>query len=65
METVVGKAERSHNVLLIIDVQVGLVKTEIRAGVLSRIETLLSRARACGDQPHSGRRMRGPDESRL
>jgi hypothetical protein len=63
METVVGKAQRSHNVLLIIDVQVGLVKTEIRAGVL--IETLLSRARACGDQPHSGRPMRGPDESRL
>jgi len=47
METVVGKAERSHNVLLIIDVQVGLVElipAEIQAGVLSRIETLLSRA---------------------
>jgi nicotinamidase-related amidase len=51
METVAGKAERSHNVLLIIDVQVGLVKlipAEIRSGVLSRIETLLSRARASG-----------------
>jgi nicotinamidase-related amidase len=47
METVAGKAERSHNALLIIDVQVGLVKlisAEIRAGVISRIETLLSRA---------------------
>jgi len=47
METVVGKAERSHNALLIIDVQVGLVElipAEIQAGVLSRIETLLSRA---------------------
>jgi nicotinamidase-related amidase len=51
METVAGKAERSHSALLIIDVQVGLVKlipAEIRAGVLSRIETLLSRARASG-----------------
>ena len=51
METVAGKAERSHNALLIIDVQVGLLKlipAEIRAGVLSRIETLLSRARASG-----------------
>jgi nicotinamidase-related amidase len=51
METVAGKAERSRNALLIIDVQVGLVKlipAEIRAGVLSRIETLLSRARASG-----------------
>ena len=51
METIAGKAERSHNALLIIDVQVGLVKlipAEIRAGVLSRIETLLSRARASG-----------------
>ena len=51
METVAGKAERSHNALLIIDIQVGLVKlipAEIRAGVLSRIETLLSRARASG-----------------
>jgi nicotinamidase-related amidase len=51
METVAGKAERPDNALLIIDVQVGLVKlipAEIRAGVLSRIETLLSRARASG-----------------
>jgi nicotinamidase-related amidase len=51
METVAGKAERSDNALLIIDVQVGLVNlipAEIRAGVLSRIETLLSRARASG-----------------
>ena len=51
MEAFAGKAERSHNALLIIDVQVGLVKlipAEIRAGVLSRIETLLSRARASG-----------------
>lgn len=51
MDTVAGKAERSRNALLIIDVQVGLVKlipTEIQAGVLSRIETLLSRARASG-----------------
>jgi nicotinamidase-related amidase len=51
METVAGKAERSDNALLILDVQVGLVKlipAEIRAGVLSRIETLLSRARASG-----------------
>jgi nicotinamidase-related amidase len=49
MEIFAGKAERSHNALLIIDVQVGLVKlipAEIRAGVISRIETLLSRARA-------------------
>jgi len=51
METVAGKAKRSHNALLIIDVQVGLVKlipADIRAGVISRIETLLSRARASG-----------------
>ena len=51
MDAFAGKAERSHNALLIIDVQVGLVKlipAEIRAGVLSRIETLLSRARASG-----------------
>jgi nicotinamidase-related amidase len=51
METVVGKAERSNNALLIIDVQVGLVKlipAEIRAGVISRIETLLFRARTSG-----------------
>ncbi len=51
METVAGKAERSHNALLIIDVQVGLVElipAEIRGGVISRIETLLSRARASG-----------------
>ena len=51
MEIVAAKAKRSQNALLIIDVQVGLVKlipAEIRAGVLSRIETLLSRARASG-----------------
>ena len=51
METVAGKATGSRNALLIIDVQVGLVKlapAEIRAGVISRIETLLSRARASG-----------------
>ena len=51
METVAGKAERSHNALLIVDVQVGLVNlipAEIRAGVLFRIEALLSRARASG-----------------
>jgi nicotinamidase-related amidase len=51
METVAGKAKRSHNALLIIDVQVGLVKlipAETRDGVISRIETLLSRARASG-----------------
>ena len=42
---------QSRAALLIIDVQVGLVKlipAEIRAGVISRIETLLSRARASG-----------------
>jgi nicotinamidase-related amidase len=51
METVAGKAERPDNALIIIDVQVGLVKlipAEIRAGVLSKIETFLSRARASG-----------------
>jgi nicotinamidase-related amidase len=51
MEIVAAKAKRSQNALLIIDVQVGLVKlipAEIRAGVLSRIETLLCRARASG-----------------
>jgi nicotinamidase-related amidase len=51
METVAGKAKRSHNALLIIDVQVGLVNlipTEIRAGGICRIEALLSRARASG-----------------
>jgi nicotinamidase-related amidase len=51
MEAVAGKGEQSHNALLIIDIQVGLVKLipfEIRAGVLSRIEVLLSRARASG-----------------
>jgi nicotinamidase-related amidase len=49
METVPESPSRSHNALLIIDVQVGLVElipAEIQAGVLSRIETLLSRARA-------------------
>lgn len=51
MEAVAGKGVRSHSALLIIDIQVGLVKlipAEIRSGVLSRIETLLSRARASG-----------------
>ena len=51
METVAGKAERSHNALLIIDVQVGLVNlipAEIRAGVLFRIEALLSGTHASG-----------------
>lgn len=51
MGTFAGKVERAQNALLIIDVQVGLVKlipAEIRAGVISRIETLLSRARASG-----------------
>jgi len=49
METVPESPSRSHNALLIIDVQVGLVElihAEIQAGVLSRIETLLSRAHA-------------------
>jgi nicotinamidase-related amidase len=48
MKTVVGKAERSDSALLIIDVQIGLVElipAQILAGVLSRIGTLLSRAR--------------------
>jgi nicotinamidase-related amidase len=48
METV---AKKPRNALLIIDTQVGLVElipAEIRAGVISRIETLLSRARASG-----------------
>jgi len=43
--------QEPRNALLIIDVQVGLVElipAEIRAGVLSKIETLLSRARASG-----------------
>ena len=47
METVAENC----NALLIIDVQIGLVElipAEIRAGVLSKIETLLSRARASG-----------------
>jgi nicotinamidase-related amidase len=51
METVAENPARSRNALLIVDVQVGLVKlipAEIRAEVLSRIETLLSRARASG-----------------
>ncbi|MFZ0734717.1 MAG: cysteine hydrolase family protein [Candidatus Sulfotelmatobacter sp.] len=44
-------SRKPRNALLIIDVQVGLVKlipAEVRAGVISRIETLLSRARASG-----------------
>jgi nicotinamidase-related amidase len=51
METVGAKSARPLNALLIIDVQVGLVELmppEIRASVLPRIETLLSRARASG-----------------
>jgi nicotinamidase-related amidase len=51
METVPGNPARSRNALLIIDVQVGLVELipgEIRASILPRIETLLSRARASG-----------------
>ena len=51
METVAENPARSRNALLIVDVQVGLVKlipAEIRAEVLSTIETLLSRARASG-----------------
>ena len=49
MKDVAQNPAHSGNALLIIDVQVGLVElipTEIRAGVLSKIETLLSRARA-------------------
>ena len=49
METVPEKPSRSRDALVIIDVQVGLVElipADIQAGVLSRIETLLSRARA-------------------
>ena len=49
METVGAKSARSCNALLIIDVQVGLVElmpAEIRASVLPRIETLLSKARS-------------------
>jgi nicotinamidase-related amidase len=51
METVTEKPARPRNALLIIDVQVGLVElipAEIRSSVLSRIKTLLSRARAAG-----------------
>jgi nicotinamidase-related amidase len=51
METVAGKTKRSQNALLIIDVQVGLVKlipAEIRVEVISKIETILSRARSSG-----------------
>ena len=51
METAAEKPVRSRNALLIIDVQVGLVElmpTEIKASILPRIETLLSRARASG-----------------
>jgi nicotinamidase-related amidase len=51
METFAENPARSRSALLIIDVQVGLVElipAQLRAGVLSRIETLLSRARASG-----------------
>jgi nicotinamidase-related amidase len=51
VETLVEQRTRSHNALLIIDVQVGLVElipAEIRASVLPKIESLLSRARASG-----------------
>jgi nicotinamidase-related amidase len=51
METVAENPARSRNALLIIDIQVGLVELipgEIRTRVLSRIETLLSKARATG-----------------
>jgi len=64
METVAENPARSRNALLIVDVQVGLVKlipAEIRAEVLSRIETLLSRARASGTPviyiQHDGQRV--------
>jgi nicotinamidase-related amidase len=49
METAAEKPARSRTALLIIDVQVGLMElipAEIWASVLSRIDTLLSRARA-------------------
>jgi nicotinamidase-related amidase len=51
MGTVAENPARSHDAVLIIDVQIGLVKlipTEIRASVLIKIETLLSRARTSG-----------------
>ncbi len=47
----VGKPAGARNALLIIDVQIGLVELmspDIRARVLSRIDNLLSRARASG-----------------
>jgi nicotinamidase-related amidase len=46
METFAGKAERSHNALLIIDVQVGLVElipSKVKTSVLPRIKTLLAK----------------------
>lgn len=49
METVPESPSRSHNALLIIDVQVGLVEWipgEIQSSVLSRIGTLVAKARA-------------------
>jgi len=49
MEGVAANLTQSREAVLIVDVQVGLVElipAEIQAGVLSRIETLLSRARA-------------------
>jgi nicotinamidase-related amidase len=51
METVSESPSRSHNSLLIIDVQVGLVEWipgEIQSSVLSRIGTLVAKARASG-----------------
>jgi len=51
MKTVAENPARPRNALLIIDVQVGLaelIPAPIRASVLSRIDTLLSRARASG-----------------
>ncbi len=51
MGTVGERPARPRNALLIIDVQIGLVALmapDIRAGTLSRIDNLLSRARASG-----------------
>jgi len=51
MDSVTGNSVQSRAALLIVDVQVGLVElmpAEIQASVLSRIGTLLAKARAAG-----------------